>query len=83
VGTLIDRVHRRGVDFERLIPEEYLVRLAEAYARFFYQYDAAPVLIVNSERLNFAENPGHFALLLSRVAAMRGQREFFNLGQSA
>jgi len=83
VETLIDRVRRRGVDFERPIPEEYLARLAEAYARFFYRYDEAPVLIVNSERLNFAENPGHFSLLLSRIAAMRGQREFFNLGQPA
>ena len=80
VPTLVERVHRRGVDFERAIPAEYLARLAEAYARFFYQYDEAPLLIVNSERLNFVDNPRHFELLLSRIAAMRGRREFFNLG---
>ena len=83
VGTLIDRVHRRGVEFERQMPAAYLARLADAYARFFYQYDEAPLLIVNSERLNFADNPAHLSLLLSRIAGMRGQREFFNLGQSA
>jgi deoxyadenosine/deoxycytidine kinase len=82
VATLIDRVHRRGVEFERTIAAEYLARLADAYTRFFYQYDAAPLMIVNSERLNFVDNPEHFALLLERVSAMRGQREFFNLGQS-
>jgi len=78
--TLIERVRRRGVAYERDIPDEYLVRLAETYARFFYQYDASPVLIVNSDNLNFVDQPGDFALLLQRVAAMRGPREFFSMG---
>jgi deoxyguanosine kinase len=83
VATLVERVHRRGVDFERRMPETYLARLADAYARFFYRYDEAPLLIVNSERLNFVDVPAHFELLLSHIAGMRGSREFFNLGQSA
>lgn len=78
--TLVERVRKRGVAYERGIPDEYLVRLAEIYARFFYQYEAAPVLIVNSENLNFVDQPGDFDLLLERVNAMRGPREFFNLG---
>ena len=77
---LIERVKRRNVAYERDIPEEYLVRLAETYARFFYQYDASPVLTVNSENLNFADHPGDLDLLLDRVSAMRGPREFFSLG---
>jgi deoxyadenosine/deoxycytidine kinase len=83
VATLIERVHRRGIEFERQMPAAYLARLADSYARFFYQYDEAPLLIVNSERLNFVDNPDHFALLVSRITGMRGRREFFNLGQSA
>ena len=39
VDTLVSRVHRRGVEFERQMPEAYLARLADAYARFFYSYD--------------------------------------------
>lgn len=78
--TLVERVRRRGVAYERAIPDEYLVRLAETYARFFYQYDAAPVLTVNSEHLNFVDNPADFDLLLGRTAAMRGPREFFSMG---
>jgi deoxyadenosine/deoxycytidine kinase len=79
VETLVERVHRRGVDFERRISASYLGRLADAYSRFFYGYDAAPLLIVNSERLNFVDNRDHVSLLLARIAAMRGPREFFNL----
>ena len=79
--TLIERVRRRAVNYERAISEDYLLRLAESYARFFYQYDAAPVLIVNSEHLNFVDTPADFDLLLQRITAMRGAREFFSLGE--
>ncbi len=78
--TLIERVKRRGVSYERGISEAYLLRLAESYARFFYQYAASPVLIVNSEHLNFVDSAHDFDLLLRRIDEMRGSREFFNLG---
>jgi deoxyadenosine/deoxycytidine kinase len=83
VETLVERVHRRGVYYERRIPEQYLARLADAYSLYFYRYDAAPLLIVNSERLNFVDNDEHLDLLVARIGTMRGQREFFNLGPSA
>lgn len=79
-GTLVERVRHRGVPYERGISDEYLVQLAETYARFFYQYEAAPVLIVNSDHLNFVDQPDDLDLLLERIHAMRGPREFFNLG---
>ncbi len=80
VDTLLARVRMRGVNFEQAIPDEYLARLADAYARFFYQYDEAPLLIINSERLNFVDNPAHLKMLLARVEGMRSRKEFFNLG---
>jgi deoxyadenosine/deoxycytidine kinase len=83
VETLVQRVHRRGVQYERTIPEHYLARLADAYSRYFYRYEEAPLLIVNSERLNFVDSADHLGLLLARIGSMRGRREFFNLGQSA
>jgi deoxyadenosine/deoxycytidine kinase len=79
VETLVARVLQRGVESERTISEHYLARLADAYARYFYLYEAAPLLIINSERLNFVDQPRHLDLLLARVASMRGRREFFNL----
>jgi len=78
--VLIERVRRRAAEFERGIGEEYLALLAEGYARFFYHYSAAPVLIVNSENLNFVERDADFDLLLARLRAMRSRREYFNLG---
>ncbi|HEY7759547.1 MAG TPA: deoxynucleoside kinase [Burkholderiales bacterium] len=79
VETLMARVRRRAAAYERGIGEDYLARLAVGYGRFFHEYAAAPLLIVNSEHLNFVDRPGDFALLLRRISEMRGPREFFNV----
>jgi len=79
-AILIERVKRRGNMFERGISPEYLQRLSESYARFFHQYDAAPLMIINSENLNFADNQADFNLLLQQIEKMRGHREYFNRG---
>jgi deoxyadenosine/deoxycytidine kinase len=78
--VLVERVRRRAVGYERGISEEYLALLSDSYARFFHHYDAAPVLTVNSENLNFVERDSDFELLVSRLRAMKSRREFFNLG---
>ena len=80
VDTLVERVRRRGHRYERPIQDEYLARLAASYREFFHHYSAAPVLVVNSENLNFVDNADDFQLLLDRIGRMRGQREYFNVG---
>jgi deoxyguanosine kinase len=75
--TLAERVRRRGIDAERRISESYLARVVERYARFFYQYDASPLFIVNAEELNPVDNDDDFALLVERLTQMRSFREFF------
>ena len=78
VDTLIARVRKRGSPMETEIDEDYLRRISEAYTRYFLDYTDSPVLIVNSERLNFVDVPEHLDLLIERVNALRGGREFFN-----
>ena len=79
--TLIERVARRAAVYERDISDDYLVRLSDTYTRYFHQYDAAPLLIVNSDNLNFVDSLADFDLLLQRIVAMRGPREFFSSGR--
>jgi deoxyguanosine kinase len=79
--TLVDRVKKRGIPMEAGISEMYLYRLCESYSRFFYHYDAAPLLIVNTENLNPVGRDEDYQLLLNRITNMRGKREFFNLGE--
>ena len=77
--VLVQRVAHRGIRFEQQMSARYLARLSDAYTRFFHNYDAAPVLFVNTEGLNFVDSTSDVALLLARIASMRGEREFFNV----
>ena len=78
IETLLRRVRKRGEPMERDIDEGYLRRLSEAYTSYFHNYSDSPLLIVNSERLNFVDDSAHLDLLVERMQAMRGGREFFN-----
>jgi len=78
VDTLITRVRKRGMEAERRISESYLEQVAERYARFFYEYEDAPLFIVDAKHLNPIESDEDLELLLDRLNSMRSFREFFN-----
>ncbi|WP_454456754.1 deoxynucleoside kinase [Thauera phenylacetica] len=75
--TLMERIRKRGLDAERRITELYLEQVAERYTRYFYQYDAAPLFIVDAGKLNPVDRDEDFELLLERLREMRSYREFF------
>lgn len=79
--SLAGRIRKRGAQMEEGLSEVYLQRLCESYSRFFYHYDAAPLLTVNTEHLNPIDRAEDFDLLLTHVANMRGKREYFNRGE--
>ncbi|WP_028534831.1 deoxynucleoside kinase [Paludibacterium yongneupense] len=76
--TLLNRVASRGADYEVNFPEGYLKRVHAAYSEFFHQYEASPLLIVNTDHLNLVEGQDDFDLLLRCISEMRGQRSYFN-----
>ncbi len=82
VEVLQARIRQRGIDYERGMSADYLRRLAALYSEFFHHYEAAPVLMVNSENLNFVTQTEDFELLLERMDKMRGAREFFSKGSA-
>lgn len=78
VDTLLKRVEHRNIHYEQTISREYLAQLAEMYGEFFHHYDASPLLIVNNENLDCATDEAALELLIGRIEAMRGRREYFN-----
>jgi deoxyadenosine/deoxycytidine kinase len=78
VDTLLFRIARRGIDYEQRIERHYLERLNEAYARFFHDYDAAPLLIVNAATIDPINNEQHYGVLLDEIRRVNSGRHFFN-----
>ena len=70
------RIAARG---ELAFPDGYLKRIDAAYSEFFMQYEAAPVVMVNTERLDFVDKPEDFELLLRCISEAKGQRSYFNV----
>lgn len=78
VDVLYERVRRRGVEYERFIEREYLQVLVDAYTQFFHHYTAAPLFVVNAEKINIVENDADFQMLLSHIRKNRSGRHFLN-----
>jgi deoxyguanosine kinase len=78
VEVLLRRIARRGNPAEQLIESSYLQRLVDAYTRFFHEYTAAPLLIVNAAVIDPAHNDEDYGLLLQQIRAPLGRRHYFN-----
>lgn len=66
--ALLERIRRRGRSFEKDIPEDYLRSLGEAFNHFFFHYEQSPLLIVNTDRIDFVANRDHLDDLFSKIA---------------
>jgi deoxyadenosine/deoxycytidine kinase len=53
VPTLIRRISREGDQMEKNISEKYLEDIVEAFDYFFFNYQAAPLLVVKADDLDF------------------------------
>ena len=78
VDVLLERIARRGIRYEKSIDRAYLTRINDAYARFFHDYDAAPLLIVNAAAIDPVSNASDFDELLGAIGRMKRGRLYFN-----
>lgn len=66
--VLLHRIRKRGRSYERGISEDYLLSLNEAFNHFFFHYDESPLLIVNTDRVDFTTNIEQIDDLLSTIS---------------
>jgi deoxyguanosine kinase len=78
VDVLVERIARRGIDFEQRIERAYLTRLNEAYARFFHEYEAAPLLIVNAAAIDPITSQADYDELAAAINRMKRGRLYYN-----
>jgi deoxyguanosine kinase len=80
VPRLMQNIRQRGRPYERLITEEYIKSLSEAYNHFFFHYLEAPLLVVNSTKLDFLHKPEDLETLMQQMDRHPGGVVFFNPG---
>jgi len=56
VDRLMENIRKRDRTFERNIQRSYIEQLNEAYNHFFFAYKTTPLLIVNTNEIDFLNN---------------------------
>jgi len=80
--VLLNRIQKRGIAAEQFIETDYLERLNNAYTEFFYYFDRAPLLIVNSADIDLVNNETHYQKLLEQVLNAPQGTHYFNPGSA-
>ena len=81
LDTLSRRIKKRGRAYERAISSSYLQELSEAYSHYFYRYDETPLLVVNTNDIDFVNTPEHFDQLVEQIRnAQKGTQYYVPLG---
>jgi len=81
IPVLMDRIRRRGRDFEKTIDEDYLRRLSEAYSYYFFHYRETPLLVVNTNDIDFVNQPADLDALIDQIGrCRRGTQVYVPLG---
>ena len=75
-------LQKRNDGMLNMFPPGYLEMIHEEYGRFFHLYQNAPVLIVNGDEMDFANNDDHFEMLLRAMSNMQGSRHYLNLSEA-
>jgi deoxyguanosine kinase len=75
--VLFERIQRRGRPLERTISKDYLETLNEAFNHYFFNYDETPLLVVNTDSMDFVNNEKHFRDLAKRISEPVVGMEFY------
>lgn len=79
VDRLISNIKKRGRRMEKHIAKDYLAELSEAYNNYFFKYSNTPLLIVNTNEIDFVNNDADFENLCNAIFREdRGFMEYFN-----
>ena len=80
-STLLQRIRQRDRYYERPIEENYIESLNQAYNSYFHHYTASPLLIVNTNHMDYVRSPSDLNLLLEQILKAPEGVSYFSPGE--
>ncbi|MDQ6992573.1 MAG: deoxynucleoside kinase [Mariprofundus sp.] len=74
---IMERIRRRNLPIEKNLTMSYLEKVITAYDNYFFHYKEAPLLIVQTDHMNFASQQATVDELIERIGTMSSQTEFW------
>ena len=76
--TLMENISKRGRDFEKNMSEDYIDALNQVYNEYFFRYQETPLIIINTNNIDFVQNPGDLEEMISYIRQPISGTKFFN-----
>jgi deoxyguanosine kinase len=80
---ILERIQQRGRPYEKLMDPKYTATLAEAYNYFFFHFRDAPLLVVNTDEMNFVDRTNDLEDLIARIVSHKEGVAYVNPGARA
>ncbi len=77
VDTLMARVRHRNAPYESKMSRSYMKDVSQAYERFFFEYHASPLLIVNTNEVNLAENQADIDDIVAQAKKLESGTQYY------
>lgn len=77
-NCLMERIISRGRDFEKNISREYIDALNQVYNEYFFRYQDSPLLIINTNDLDFVHNKDDLEEVIRYIQQPVTGTKFFN-----
>lgn len=78
VDILIERIRRRGRDFERGLDRHYLDAVCDSYSEFFFHYRSTPLLVIKTDNTDFRKDTENFDYLTNKILSRPGGTEYIS-----
>lgn len=76
--VLMERVSKRGRDYEAFMDPDYLDSVNKAFNNFFFYYSDTPLLVINTNEIDFVEKKYDLEELINKVNSHKLGREYYN-----
>jgi deoxyguanosine kinase len=76
--VLLERVSKRGRDYESFMDPDYLDSVNKAFNNFFFYYSDTPLLVINTNEIDFVEKKCDLEELINKVNSHKIGREYYN-----
>lgn len=64
---LMENIYRRGRSYEKNMDPEYIASLNELYNKFFFHYSKAPLLVINTDEMDFQHSEQDYQDILVEI----------------
>jgi len=76
--TLLRRIERRARPFERQMDARYVDDLNKAYNNYFFHYNDSPLLIINTNEIDFVEDNNDFMDIAEQIVNAKPGTNVYN-----